>query len=49
MRASRPRNRRRVAAVEFAVGSPFMFLLIFGIIAYTFMEQIFSSTSQQWD
>ena len=50
MRASRPRYRRGVAAVEFAIVSPFLILLIFGIIEFgraIMVQQVLTSASRE--
>ena len=50
MRASRPRNRRGVAAVEFAVVAPFLILLIFGIIEFgraIMVQQVLTNASRE--
>jgi Flp pilus assembly protein TadG len=50
MRASRPRNRRGVAAVEFAVVSPFLILLVFGIIECgraIMVQQVLTNASRE--
>ena len=50
MRASRSRNRRGVAAVEFAVVSPFLILLVFGIIECgraIMVQQVLTNASRE--
>lgn len=50
MRASRSRKRRGVAAVEFAIVSPFLILLVFGIIECgraIMVQQVLTNASRE--
>ena len=50
MRISRSRNRRGVAAVEFALVAPFLILLVFGIIEFgraIMVQQVLTNASRE--